>query len=564
MDSGSSNTGSSRYMLQDPSEFAPRSQLDGTEAGHAWNNLVRPMSSDFALSWFSDHEHVPFLEWVQSERDFTPEGAEAIVTDFPSDSLLERSIIPDFMRSPEDLGSIVPLIDSPLGASILATLADLGVTGTPITVVGAGGIILETDIAFNWQGAWATGFGTRCNLWCQIMLRPDGREVAVFFTNLVVSTREIDSDFIRETTDSVVAGVPCQTLLYLAETPFPSGVMTFLRDMTWGEVQRELWPTPMVWVAEDALCSVVAGEGSGGKLEVHFATYPLAIKVGYAIEAMPAAELSKSLSVVLDSLVKAATIVEDGFRNVRNLDVSYSFDQVFKSEYDLMSESIGAVNGFARWIPEPLLGSLVTRTQENYELQYQSEGPEAERRASLQWIADYGAGQCVAAGINTLACAFLIPERDLEKASFYLRRAIEMNVWNESTNARTNFGALLIEAGELERAKAALVDALSQPDEFSEGEASLLLAQIFRAEGNESEAAEYYRRAIASGHPTYAEAAESELLKMDENTGPAEAVQTGAPEAEPIDRPNFCGNCGTRFAGADQNFCGNCGNSRGN
>jgi Tfp pilus assembly protein PilF len=163
-----------------------------------------------------------------------------------------------------------------------------------------------------------------------------------------------------------------------------------------------------------------------------------------------------------------------------------------------------------------------------------------------------------------LACAFLIPERDLEKASFYLRRAIEMNVWNESTNARTNFGALLIEAGELERAKAALVDALSQPDEFSEGEASLLLAQIFRAEGNESEAAEYYRRAIASGHPTYAEAAESELLKMDENTGPAEAVQTGAPEAEPIDRPNFCGNCGTRFAGADQNFCGNCGNSRGN
>ena len=553
------------YNLSDPPEFGPRNQADGTEAGLAWNNLVRPISRDLALSWFSDYPTEPFSDWVQAARDFTPEGVAAIKADFPHATLAEQRVVPAVMTRPEDLGSPVPLNDSPLATTLLDVLTELGVNGIPVSVVGAGGLLLDAEIPFAWQGSWGTGFGTRCNVWFHIMRTDDGVERAIFSTNLVISTRPIVNTNVAEITGSLVLAHPCQTLLYLAETPFASGLMSFTRGLAYGDVPVDMRPVPMAWTEEFALCSVLLGDTAGGQVSVNFATYPLVIRLGFAVASMSRDTLSTCLTVVIDALVKACTIVEDGFRNVRNLDSLDSFDQIFKSEFDLINastEAIGQVDGYARWIPETLLGSLVKRTTDNYQYQYEKNLSNTERRAILQWVADFGAGASAAAGINSLAYSFLTPEREFDRAAFYLEQAIGMQVWNESTNALTNLGAMLISAGETERAHEVLDRALDQPDEFSEGEASLFLARLLRAQGDEDQARKYYQRAIDSDNPDYADVAEAELLGRSTPPTPPLSSSMAPPAPSSSGLAKFCGNCGSPFTAAGQKFCSECGSPR--
>jgi tetratricopeptide (TPR) repeat protein len=549
---------SSGYVLSDPPEFGPRDQLDGTEAGHAWNNLTRPISPLLALAWYEDFDHRPFLNWVQDARDFTVEGAQSLDQDLPAWNLADREVLPALACSAEDLGESQPLVGSMLADLILETLQGMGVTGTPISLVPAGSYILDIEVPFTWQGSWATGFGTRCNVCFEVRRSADGVERAVIYTNLLVSTRSVETSIVRECLDSVVVGLPCQTLLYLSETPFPSALwQALLRDTHLQGVAPVRRPMPMAWLEEFALCATQLGDASEDEVHVDFATYPLVIKLGYNVGYMPPSEMAECLTFAINTLVAAATTVEDGFRNARNIDSMASFDQVFLSEYDLFSREIGEVDGFARWIPEPLLGSLLSHTADLYALQLKGTGNAAEQRAALQWIADFGAGRAAASGINTLAYSHLLPEDDFEKASFYLLRATRMGILEESTNAMTNYGALFIKAGLLAEAKVWLEEALAQPDQFSEGEASLLLARIFREEGDEAQAVDFYRRAIDSSDSHFAAVAQEELA---ESAMPA-ATRAQAPVANSVlTRAKFCPECGTPLE-EHHKFCTGCGSA---
>jgi tetratricopeptide (TPR) repeat protein len=358
---------------------------------------------------------------------------------------------------------------------------------------------------------------------------------------------------VQELTESIVMGRWCQTLLYLGETPFPSGLMSLSRDIAMDSLPVEFRPQPLAWVEDFGLTATLIGDGSLGQVSVDFATYPAVLKLGYVLPAMPESQLSEALSVAIDALVNTASIVQDGFLNARSDDSPAPFDHVFLSEFAFVTGETDVIDGLARWIPEPLLGALVLRTSENYYSAATESMSDPERVAVLRWIADNGSGASVASAINTLAYSFLIPNRDFEDAAFYLREAIDLQIIHESTNAMANYGAMLLATGEREDAEKTLLAALEQPDMFAEGEASFLLGRMYREDGDEAKAKIYFERASASQDQQFAALAKKEIQ------GSA-AIHDVADTSPPLAR--FCTNCGNQFSAENQKFCGECGERR--
>jgi tetratricopeptide (TPR) repeat protein len=549
---GASHGESRRYILQDPAEFAPRNQSDGTESGQSWTNLVRRIAPQLAMDWFSDYPKKPFPQWLEQDLGFSSEGVARLLEDFSSMELDRHEVVPSIIRNPEHLGEIVPLLESPLAASVLAALAEKGVTGTEVPYAAMGGMLIEIATPSAWMGAWGTGFGSRCQVWFEIRRNNLGIEHCVVYTNLLVNTRPLVEGMVRELFDSIGIGRWCQTLLYLGETPFPSGIMSFGRSMAMESLPLNSYPQPLAWAENFGLTSSLLGNGAFGDLSVNFATFPLVLRLGYAIQALPTQELTDALSVAIDTLVNTSTIVEDGFRSSRGPDAEAPFDAVFMSEFGFLSENPGRIDGYARWIPEPLLGSLYNRTHENYALSGQGVGTREEQRNALEWIANNGAGSEVASAINTLAYSFLIPAREFDEAKFYLTKAVSMDVLYESTNAMANLGGMFIADGDLQAAEEVLLKALEQPDRFAEGEANVLLARIYRSQGNREKSIECYQRAMRSENAKYVEIAKQECE--------GEIVEK---ESAPTRLAKFCGTCGSAFENTSAKFCGHCGHPRG-
>lgn len=547
------SSSSQGYVLADPQDFQARGPLDGAEPGQAWTNLIRAISAGLAVSWFEEYGAQPFTKWVQESLEFSEEGTELLLEQFAGMALGEHEVVPTVLRSPELYGDAIPLHESSLAQSILQVLDNLNVRGDQVPCLGLGGWLVEAATPYAWMGGWGTSFGDRTQVWFEIRKDSSGVERAIFFSNLLVSTRAVRNVRVSELIESIVIGRWSQTLLYIGETPFPSSFMSFSRDMAMESLPVGRRPQPLAWIENFALTASMVGDASNQQVSVNFSTYPLVLKHGYVIPALPAAELSAAVSVAVDSLVSAASVVQDGFLNARNDDSLASFDQVFFSEFDLLGEEIGAVNGYARWIPEPLIGSLVRRSTENYYLTTQADKSDVELQSALQWIADNGAGSSVAAAINTLAYSFLIPNGDYETAAFYLRQAIDLDIMNESTNAMANYGSMLLASGEREEGERILLEALERPDKFAEGEANYLLGLLYRDAGDASKAETHFERAVASEDPQFSALARLEMSGVPQHVG---AARVGGPKAR------FCSNCGSKFTADDQRFCIECGSSR--
>jgi len=548
-----SRSNSPRYALSDPPEFQPRGPLDGAEPGHAWTNLVRTISAALAVSWFEEYESQPFTQWIQDSLEFSEEGAKLLREQFSGLALSDHQVAPTMLQSPDVYGESIPLKESALAQSILQVFADRNLRGEEVHYRSLGGWIVEEENAYLWMGAWGTSFGDRDHVWFEVRRDSAGVERAIFFSNLLVSTRVVRSIQISELIESIVIGLWCQTLLYVSETPFPSSFMSFSRDIAMESLPVGRRPQPLAWVENFALTASVVGDAPLKQVSVDFRTFPLVIKQGYVVPALSADDLPAAVSVAVDSLVNAASIVQDGFLNARNDDSPATFDQVFLSEFDLQGGDIGVVNGYARWIPEPLIGSLVRRSNENYHLTTQADESDPELRGALQWIADNGAGASVASAINTLAYSFLIPSGDYETAAFYLRQAIDLQITNESTNAMVNYGSMLLATGERDEGERMLLEALERPDRFAEGEANYLLGRFYREGGDPTRATTHFERAMASDDPQF-----SVLAREQMDRGPA---RVGSAGVEPP-KARFCYNCGHRFTADDQRFCIECGSSR--
>jgi tetratricopeptide (TPR) repeat protein len=556
---GSTQGPTGGYALQDPAEFSPRNQSDGTEAGHAWTNLVRRIAIPLAVSWFGDYPNMPFPQWLQHDLGRSSEDVQALVEEFSIEELGDHSVIPSIATNPERLGDLVPIKDSPLAQTVLETLAEAGVHGIEVPCIGTGGgFLLDVADPVVWIGTWQTGFGSPCQVWFEIRRDDRGTEHCVIFTNLLISTR-VSSKFVNgdgwsDIVDPIIIGRWCQTLLYLGETPFPSSMVSFSRSMAMESLPTESRPHPLAWAEKFALTCAIRGAAPAGNDLLNFAAYPLVLKLGYQVPMLPEDQLSTALTFAFDALVSMATIVEDGFRNSRGQEHDAPFDDVFLTEYWYATDGSDQVGGYARWVPEPLLGSLVDRTRMNYDLSYEEVGGADERRAALQWVADNGAGTKTASAINSLAYSYLIPNKEFDAATFYLQQAVALQELDESTNAMANLGAMLIAAGDTKAAEEILLSALEQPDKFAEGEASVLLGRIYRDRGDNEAATTYFERAFGSQHPDFAEVARHELIGSPERPVGATSSPTTA---------KFCSNCGTAFTDGASKFCAECGTKRG-
>lgn len=526
-------------------------RADDAAPGVSWFSSVREVAAGLALDWFGQYESVTLREYLESKREH--DSIAAFTLGFFKDRNIGVDfdgirVVPQVLDGPNQLGELVPIDDSRLGQRVRAYLDERGVTGMDLPVVAVGGVLADLGKTISWFGPWGTEFGSRAFVRYEIRKHSSGTEWCFVYTNQVVATRK-PLGYAQAMAEKI--SIPRSQLqqLFIAETPFPSSIVTMSRSMAYPNIPQELWPIPLASVESPGLVTYIQGAGDApGSLQHQFYSAPSVLRAGFAFSD----EVGEHLPTIVDTLTSAATnlatIAEDGFRNYRNPDYPAPFDHVYGSEYVYFVDNPAAEGnraaGYSRWVPEVLLGDLVNATDAAVTAAYQTSN-EDERREILQWVVDEGAGLNIPSAINTLCYSYLIPEKAWDDALQLLDIAIDLDVLNESTNAMTNLGHLYMAKGEPELAKEHLLKALERLDKFSEAEACFLLGTIAREEGQSDTAREYFERGARAGGEFQEKFAQKCRDQLGENH----------PSPQPI---NFCPQCGVKAAPGAR-FCSSCG-----
>ena len=498
---------------RDPFSGLERSLLgdDGVPRGHSWGVFTRAATAGIARSWFQHLATVPLPEWVATHAptQWMP-GHEFTNPTFPTEQVEARVsqlswyadgvVFPDLVRESSDLGTLTLFSKSTLAPKVLKYFSDQGVSGEEIPILGLGSNIAEIGETTMWLGPWGTEFGTRANIWCEIRTGEDGAESAYFQTNLAVATRA-PAVWLAE-----VFSVPAQVhgLLYTAETKLPSSIMTMSRSLAWPDVPEDLIPTPFVTFERSGLCCVNLGDAGNDKVQMDFAGYPVVLTAGYLVPESQDNHFEHILPVVINTLTNLVSIVEDGFRNYRNADTPVPFDHVLGSEYVFFEDEDDVIEGestggHGRWVPETLLGHLVRASRETYVAAYPMDSGDEQRRL-FQWVAHEGAGAVVASAINSLVYSYLMHAREFDYAEWLLKKAIAMEVFNESPNAQANLGQVYLAQGKRNEAREVFEQAASQEfDKFAVSEASYFLGSMAAEDGDPEQARAHYTRGATQG-----------------------------------------------------------------
>lgn len=480
---------------------------DGTPQGHSWGVMTRAVTTALGQSWFQECATVPLSDWVAREAPgklmtksrvepdtsgLSVEQVEAMVGHFSW--YRDGIVFPELVRDSEEIGTFTLFSQSALAPKILKFLADRGLRGEEIPIVAMGSNIAEIGETTMWVGGWATSFGTRTNTWFEIRKSEDGTESAYFYTNLAISTR-VPEKWLAE-----VFSIPAQAqaLLYTAETHFPTSIMTMSRSMSWRDVPADMIPTPFLSFERRGLCCVNLGNSGQGQIQTDFAGYPVVLRAGYLIPESSEDHFDIILPTVIDTLTNLASIVEDGFRNYRNSTTPASFDHILGSEYvivpdDSIEEGV-STEGYARWVPETLLGELVNVSRESYQqAREMPSGPEA--KALFEWVATEGVGAVAGGAINSLVYSYLLPGRDFERAERFLKRAIAMDILYESPNAQANLGQVYLAQNRRDEARAAFEAAAAHEwDKFAVSEASYFLGLMAMEDGDRDDARAHFTK----------------------------------------------------------------------
>ncbi len=474
---------------------------DGTPKGHSWGVMSRAVTAGIAQSWFQHCSTMPIPAWVEREAPSKLMTKSRVEPDTSgrSQKLVESMVgelswyqdgvvLPELVRSSEDIGTFTLFSQSSLAPKILKFFADRGVLGEEIPILALGSNIVEVGETTMWVGGWATSFGTRTNTWFGIRKSEDGTESAYFSTNLAISTR-VPYMWLSE-----VFSIPAQAhaMLYTAETQFPTSIMTMSRSMSWQDVPADLIPTPFLAFERNGLCCVNLGNSGQGQIQTDFAGYPIVLTAGYLIPESSEEYFDKIIPTALDTLTNLASIVEDGFRNYRNATTPVSFDHLLGSEYvivpgDNIEEGVSTA-GHARWVPETHLGELIKVSRESYQRAHGMPTGE-EAKALLEWVVAEGAGAVVGGAINSLVYSYLLPGRDFERAERLLKKAIAMEILYESPNAQANLGQVYLAQDRREDARGVLeAAAANELDKSAVSEASYFLGLMAMEDENLDEA----------------------------------------------------------------------------
>ena len=423
----------------------------------------------------------------------------------------ESQIHPQFQRSSRTYGRQVPLDDSPLAKKIMEFMTSKGVGSSTFPVALFDGEVVPQPDPMYWNGAWQTEFGSRCFINFEIRRDTFGVERCYLFTNLLIATRSQTHN--RDISHNLVVPLSVERTMYLAENPLPSSLMSQSRSSAFRGVPEEFTPAPMFFV-EDNHLGLTHYPTSDSRIHCDFNVFPHVLRVGYVITDEMQPYFDQIIPTCVDALVKACTIVEDGFRNFRSPETQGSFDWGFMSEYVMCQDTKeGEVtNGWSRWVPETHISPLFYTTYDY--LQIANKVQEPVKRQIHQWAVDEGAGVfAVGSHANTLAYSYLIPEKSYDLALFYLDKVIRSKPQYEFANALTNSGLIYKEIGKLDKAIELLMQALDG-DGMSESEASYLLGEIYVIKGNLDKAKHFYLRSMTGLKDRFADMSTTRLQEM--------------------------------------------------
>lgn len=495
---------SSGFVPRDPFAGIQRPLSEGPGgAGVSFFTAVRSLAKGLSVDWFSQYHSIALGDYMDQAR------AEDPIAGFTHDLIskshpdwMNDSVYPEILAGAESLGEFVPISSSPLGQKILAFLAGRGVSGINLPAFPLGGKVIttETDEAMSWMGPWATAFGTRTFVRLEIRKDPQDVEWCYVHTNLLVATR-MPLGLGKGMSKYVAVARNLLQQLFVAETPFPSSMAAMSRQLAYPDVPSEAWPLPLVSLDEFQLAThVVESSSITGDISSDTNSYPKVLRAGFAVSSKSEQFFDVVIPNAVDACTRLATITEDGFRNYREPGADASFDYFYGSEYVYFnddgfypgitaSEGLRA-GGYARWVPETLLGDLVNFTDKALV----ASEKESNRRQILEWMFSEGAGRSVSSAINSLAFGYLMPEGELEAAASILHVVVDLDVLHESTNALSNLGQVQYAQGHIQEAKETLHSALDRSDKFAEGEACFHLGKIYAEEGDANRAQELWIR----------------------------------------------------------------------
>lgn len=493
---------------------------DGEAPGVSWFSGTRAVAQELSLAWFGQYQTMTLRDYLEAKQ---PDDQLAGLTlQWTSEGRLGHDldairVIPDVLKGPEGFGELVPFDDSGLGQKVRHYLEQAGVIGTETSVLPTGGMLVDVGKTMGWYGPWGTEFGSRAFVRFEIRQNGDGEEWCCVYTNIAVATRyplgygRMVSEYFK---------VPWLLLsqLFIAETPFPSTIADMNRSVAYPDIPEHLWPRPFASVGSPGLVTFVTETGSSqDTIDETVAAFPSVIRAGFAVSDRAAVHLEPLLASVITAATHLATIAEDGFRNYRNPDYPASFDHTYGSEYVLFLDDPAdegrTVGGHARWVPETLLGDLVSATNKVADEARATTDP-VTRDQLVTWIIREGAGKSVASTINFAFDSLWWPEQSWDDAHYGLDVAVDLDEINESTMALVNLGRMFIAQGEPGFAKERLVKALERADRFAEAQASYLLGTIAKAESQPELAQQYFARGAEAegvGQMEFAEKCRGEL-----------------------------------------------------
>ena len=503
---------------------------DMSDEARRWVTLSRKLTAPLAEDWFADLSPISIIEDISPRT--VNDGLFHLLTPFgdkeDNNPDLVTKIIPNLSIEESDFGTPLEIAKTKLGKSVISALDSLGVTWKyEVQAFETDeSEVIEAENPFTILAFWQSAFQLPIFQSFQVYER-QGKEIGYWSAAQLLSTRAVEHIATMDVTiddgDSLtgLSGEPdaktgdltfgewsmqiyvpilAQSLFYLAETPFPSGMFSLSRSLGFDKMENEKLPHPRLRIRRDQF--VLGSTNNHNKLsQVNGALYPIVIDFGWEFTNTDAAEIETLLPVFSNGLVAISTYLEDGFLNHVDPNDSFPWDWsmlascVTNGQY----EEGKTHYGYAFWIPATFAGALAADSEELHGRLDVASGE--EHLALAEALALDGVGYSAACGINSLVFTYF--REDLEEyewfCDFLLDQAVRLNIPNESTNALSNWGIVKFEVGNFEEAQKKFEEALERSDQYAEAEASFYLAKIHAANGNTELAELYNSKCQAAG-----------------------------------------------------------------
>ena len=503
---------------------------DMSDEARRWITLSRQITAPLAEDWFADLRPISIIENISPRT--VNDGLFHLMTPFGdkenNDPDLVNKIIPGLLLEESDFGKPLKIVDSELGKSVVSVLNSLGVNWKfeIQTFQASGSEGMEIENPFRILAYWQSAFQLPILQSFEVYDR-QGQEVGYWSAAQLLSTRAFehiatmdigseDDEFFTalsgepdaktgdltfgEWSTQLYIPMLAQSLFYLAETPFPSGMFSLSRYLGFEKLESDKLPHPRLRLRRDEF--VHGAINNHDKLaQVDGTVYPVVIDFGWEFTNSDSPVIETILPVLSNGLVAISTYLEDGFLNHVDPNDGFSWDWsmlsscVTNSQYE---EGEGHY-GHAFWIPGTFAGAVATDSRELHRKLDGASGEEHLRLAEA--LALDGIGYSAVCAINTFVFRYLKGHlNEYEQfCDFLLDQAVRLNIPNESTNALSNWGIVKFEVGNFDEAQKKFELALERTDQYAEAEASFYLAKIHAANGNKDLADLYDSKCQAAG-----------------------------------------------------------------